>query len=246
MTLVERNPQSEPLNRGNEIRICVPVIGESVDEFIGNVKMTQQLSDLIELRTDYINGLKQEDIPLIRENIDQKSIFTCRIKTQGGKFKGSEQERIAIHNEALGLGFDYIDIELLTLKENQLDLSKRGKTKLIVSDHNFDKTPQESTIRKLIKEMKRYNPDIVKIATQVVSPNDNNRLFRLMLDEAIDIPRIIIGMGELGKLTRIFGPLLGSYLTFASAGNQATAKGQIEVGQLRKIYESMGYKLSSR
>ena len=239
MNLLEAHHQEES-TRENGIRICIPVIGKSVREFIGNMKKAQRLSNLVELRTDFIESLKPTDILLVRQNTGQESIFTCRRKTEGGRFDSSERERIAIIDEALRLGFGYVDIELSTLEKNQLDLTIRGKTKLIVSYHNFEETPDEVVVRKLIENMKKYNPDIIKVATQVVSPDDNYKLFKLMLDESIGLPRILIGMGELGIITRIIGPILGNYLTFASTNNQVTAPGQIDINRLKRIYKLIG------
>lgn len=51
---------------------------------------------------------------------------------------------------------------------------------------------------------------------------------------------IIEDMGKLGKTTRIIGPILGGYLTFASVQNKVTALEQIEINQLKKVYRLMG------
>lgn len=238
MTRLEQ-PKLKQIRRKTEIRICIPVIGKSMGEFIDNMRIAQSVSNLIELRVDFIEDIKLQDIAQIKRNIDQESIFTCRRRNEGGQFQGSEVKRIAIIEKALNLGFDYIDIELSTLNENQLDLSKKGKTKLIVSFHNFEETPNEDVLRAIIENMKKYQPDIIKIATQVIKPEDNYKLFRLMLTEMVDLQRIIIGMGKLGKITRIVGPVLGCYLTFASVQDQISAQGQIDINQLRKIYKLM-------
>jgi len=241
MNLPEVKKQNEIMNN-REIRICVPITGRNLGEFIGNMEKARRLSGLVELRSDFIEGLQPSDVSLIRKKAVQESIFTCRKKTEGGKFGGREQQRIAILNEALGLSFNYVDIELSTLQEDKIDLSRKGKTKLIVSHHDFEGTPNEIVLRKIIGDMKERNPDIIKVATQVINPEDNYKLFRLMLDDSIGLPRILIGMGKLGEITRIIGPILGNYLTFASMNNQVTAQGQIDINQLRRIYKLMGVK----
>jgi len=237
--MVERE-RSEQDDRKMGVKICIPIVGVSMDQFIGNMRSVQGVAKFIELRTDFVEGLKPQNISQIKHNVNRESIFTCRRSDEGGKFQGSEEERVAILKEALSLGFDYIDIELSTLQERRLDLSSRGKTKVIVSYHNFEGTPEEDTIRKIIQTMKKHQPDIIKIATQIVRPEDNDKLFRLMLDETLGLPRIIIGMGELGKITRVFGPVVGSYLTYASTDDQETAPGQIDINNMRKIYRLIG------
>ena len=52
------------------------------------------------------------------------------------------------------------------------------------------------------------------------------------------IPLIAISMGEKGKITRVLGPLLGSYLTFAAiATGKESAPGQMTVKDLRDIFQ---------
>ena len=219
------------------IRICTVIIGNNLDQFLENLDKAQRISEFLELRVDYIKNLKAGDISVIKKNLKKEAILTCRKKTEGGRFKKSEEERIIIIEKALNLGFGYVDIELSTLEEHRLNLSRKEKTKLIVSHHDFEKTPDEETLKKLIKTMKKHHPDVIKIATRVIKPADNFKLFRLILDKKIELPRIIIGMGKQGKVTRILGPVLGSYLTFASVGEQITAQGQININQLEKIYK---------
>ena len=38
-------------------------------------------------------------------------IVTCRPKSEGGHFKGSEEERRSILSDALALGAEYVDLE---------------------------------------------------------------------------------------------------------------------------------------
>jgi len=53
-------------------------------------------------------------------------------------------------------------------------------------------------------------------------------------------PLVVIGMGQLGKITRIAGPLLGSLFTYASHDKgKETAEGQIDHMLLRKIFKDL-------
>src|SRR5258708_5018969 len=105
--MVEPDRQKpEQKNIGKETRICVPVVGSSMAEFMRNMRNAQGLSNLIELRVDYIEGLKPQDVARIRDNVAHEAIFTCRRPEEDGKFKGPDEKRIAIIEEALQRGFD--------------------------------------------------------------------------------------------------------------------------------------------
>ena len=46
-------------------------------------------------------------------------------------------------------------------------------------------------------------------------------------------------MGAVGRMTRILGPLLGSYLTYAATPWGESASGQIQIEELKKVYNTL-------
>lgn len=206
-----------------KIKICSVVVGTNIKEFLKNLDRVQETSEMIELRVDKIIDFKEKDLILIRNKTKKEAILTCRTKK--------------IFLEVLDLGFEYVDIDLDVIEEEQISFSKKLKTKIILSFHDFDKTPPEWFLRKLIWRMENYNPDIIKIASFVKEDYDNLKLFRLMLNKKSEEKRIIIGMGEKGKITRILGPTLGNYLTYASTDYGQSALGQINIEKLKQIYQ---------
>lgn len=219
----------------NKIKICCVVNGTNLKEFISNLESVQKIADLIELRVDYIENLRTSDIREIKSKIIKPAIFTCRKKTEGGKYSGNEEARTELVMTAIQSQFDYVDIEYSTLKQHTFP--KNEVTKIITSYHDFDKTPPYWQLTKLVFDMNTVGADIIKIATYINSDYDQQVLFRLLLSKKPDDNQIIIGMGEKGKKTRILGPLLGSYLTYASTHLTSTAPGQIDLETLQKIYQ---------
>ena len=74
---------------------------------------------------------------------------------------------------------------------------------------------------------------MVKIASQVNHTEDLQNLLKLYNSE---LRMVIIGMGEMGVISRIAAPMLGAEFTFAAAGaGQETAPGQISKEQLLSI-----------
>jgi len=216
------------------IRICTPVIGKSLNEFLDNLKKTQNISEFVELRADYIENISVNDIEVILNKTKAQSIFTCRKKTEGGKFQGDERNRIKILQRAIDLGFDHVDIELSTMKDFQL---KRNKIKFIISYHNFAETPSYWDMQSIIYQMNEFRPDVLKIATMLNEEYESTKIYRLLTNKPHSEERIVIGMGEKGRMTRILGPLLGSYLTYASTEFGKSAPGQIDISELKKIYK---------
>lgn len=214
------------------IKICSVVIGKTLEEFLDNLDMAQQVSNFVELRVDYINDFSINQIDTIKQHVYKENIFTCRSINGGGKFEGSEEELKNIVYKADELQFNHIDIEMSML--NSINFLNKN-SKIIGSYHNFNNTPSYDELLNIYKNIKRYDfVDIVKIATNVVNDSDNIELVKLLINKRDNI--IVLGMGEKGKITRIISPLLGGYLTFASINNNISASGQISLGDLIKIY----------
>jgi len=212
----------------------VPVTGKNLNEFLDNLKKIQAVADWVELRVDSIEDLKKKDLFTIGTKTVRRSIFTCRSRDEGGQWSKDEKTRVTILQNAQILGFEYVDIELKTL-ENQKSVFL-GKNKLIVSYHDFEKTPDKRSLDKIIEKMIKFDPSIIKIATKVNRYADIIGLIQLMVDKRIK-DKIIIGMGEKGLITRVVGPLFGTYLTFAGYKGRFSAPGQMEFSELKKIYK---------
>lgn len=187
---------------------------------------------MVELRVDYIKNLTDQDLKTIREQTVKESILTCRKKDEGGKYQGDERSRMKIIRQACRLGFDHIDLELSSVNFN---LPLNEKSKIILSFHDFKKTPNIYDLHIIRNRMRFCQPDIIKIATMVRKVEDVRVLLRLLLEKEKDEEMIVVGMGEKGRLTRILGPLLGSYLTYVSTPYGETAPGQINIKELKNI-----------
>lgn len=218
------------------IRICTPVVGNTMEEFLKNLEKTQEISNLIELRIDYISSVTAADLDIIREATSVPAILTCRPSSEGGHFNGSEEDRIHILQSAIGI-FEYVDIELTTIQH--YTFIRNEKTQLIISYHNFEETPSYWDIQKTIYDINASKPDIIKIATMINRDYEVGKIYRLLTNKPKSENRIIVGMGKMGKVTRILGPLLGSYLTYASTKWGETAPGQIAMSELKKVYNTL-------
>lgn len=217
-----------------KIRICTPVVADDIEEFLLHLAKVQKISSFIELRVDSIEDFNLEQLATIKKQTRVKSIFTCRSISQGGKYRGQEKARVALLQNALE-NFEYVDIELETMRANRF--TRSNFSKLIVSYHNFERTPSYWDMQKIIFEMNQYKPDILKIATKVNEEYEAVKLYRLLTNKPKEEERIVIGMGDKGKITRVLGPMLGGFLTYASTPWGESAEGQIDLKELEKIFE---------
>ena len=230
------------------MRIAVPITAKSMDEALKDMdEAEKQKVDIIELRIDY---MKRPNLERLLKHSQIPKIVTNRHESERGMFKGPEERRIAYLQEAVDLDADYVDIEYHhynSLIENHF---AKKSTKLIVSFHDFDGTivPALTSIYERIKEK---NPDIIKIATKANNYSDSTAMLNLVAKSTnTNVPnpvgyRPMIGicMGEKGVMTRVLGPVYGSYLTFASLTKEkASAPGQLTVAELRNAWQLLQLK----
>lgn len=135
---------------------------------------------------------------------------------------------------AISAGATYVDIELECPDIIQLvRFAKQKNCKVIVSHHNYDITPSSSELMKIIDSCFDYGADIAKIAT-MCNNNDNAKTITDLYQYYQKGTLIAIGMGELGKPTRINAHKLGCPFIFCSIDKKTlTAPGQYTIDELR-------------
>ena len=194
-----------------------------------HIQKANKRGDAIELRFDLLDDLHHAS--KLKKLCSLPVIFTLRKKSQGGKFLGSEREREEKILELLSHGADYVDLEydcnpafVQKVRHHFPD------TKIICSFHNFDKTPEN--LEALLSEMKKMRAAIYKVATFANSSLDSLRMLAFVKKHDH-----VAGMcmGEHGVITRILGPIVNNWFTYAAIGEE-TAPGQLDVNTLEKTY----------
>ena len=144
---------------------------------------------------------------------------------------------------ATGLA-DLIDVEIFTGDEIVSDLISAihaSGTKVVASNHDFDKTPAKSDIVYRLRKMQDMGADIPKIAVMPKSKKDVLTLLAAteeMASDYADRPIITMSMSGLGSISRLSCEVFGSCLTFGS-GSMASAPGQIGAEELRQVLTSV-------
>lgn len=216
----------------SETKIAIPIFQENKEEIIKVAnECIEKGADILELRIDGIKNPNPQLVKEILKEIDHPIIATNRISSEGGSFKGTEKERIAILKECANL-VDYIDIELQTDKKYIQTIKDTG-VKTIISYHDFKKTPNLEFIINIIKEEKKLG-DIAKIA---VMPNSLEDTMTILAVLSHCDNTVAISMGELGSYTRVIASKFNAPFTFAVA-NDKTAPGQIDIETMKLLLNS--------
>jgi 3-dehydroquinate dehydratase type I len=169
-------------------------------------------------------------------------IVTNRRREEGGRYEGDEKKRLAILREAADLGADFVDAELDSERSLLKELiNHKNGSRIILSFHDFRRTPSPGQLRNLCGRMMGWGAEVVKIVSFAHSFEDNLKILSL-IPYARERKQKIVAfcMGEKGKMSRIFAPLMGAAWTYASLKRQkASAPGQLTALELKRIWERL-------
>ena len=215
-------------------KTCVSIGEKNPKKIKIILKKSLSKSDFAEIRFDY---LKKSDIPKVLEDVKKnlsKCVCTLRPKSEGGLFIGSENERKSILRLIAEYNPFLLDVEFNTIQKDKKLASylKKSKCKLLISWHDFKKTPNESSLKSRFKKMEKFS-NVVKIVTVANNVSDVSRLLSLYSIKSKN-DTIAFCMGEQGKFSRILCLHLGSPFTYVSLG-KAIAPGQFSVDEIKSL-----------
>ncbi|MEC1749853.1 type I 3-dehydroquinate dehydratase [Bacillus mojavensis] len=231
-------------------KIIVPLMGKTEKQILKEAESVKLLDpDIVEWRVD---GFEKADdseavikmISKLRESLrDKLFLFTFRSHKEGGSKEMDVSSYIALLETAIRTkDIDFIDIELFSGEQNVkalVSLAGENGVHVIMSNHDFQKTPAKDEIISRLRKMQELGAHIPKIA---VMPKDTGDLLTLldatytMKTKYADRPMITMSMAGTGLVSRLSGEIFGSACTFG-AGEEASAPGQIPVSELRNVLE---------
>lgn len=122
----------------SQTKIAIPIFQKDCENVIKVAKdCINKGADVLEFRIDALENPEISEIKKTIEEINFPMIATNRISTEGGSFKGTEEERFEILYECCDL-VDYVDIELQSNDEYIKKIHDTGVT-TIVSYHDLKK-----------------------------------------------------------------------------------------------------------
>jgi 3-dehydroquinate dehydratase / shikimate dehydrogenase len=189
--------------------------------------LAEQGAELVEMRLDWLSRL-----PKLHRLLNDRPtpiVITCRRKSDGGRWAGTEDQRMTLLRAAIVDQADYVDLE-----DDVADkIPRYGDSKRIISHHNFDETPED--LEDIHARMMEVDPDIIKLVTMAKSPCDFIRLLKLA--DSATVPTIAFCMGPLGVASRILCGKYGAPFTYATAKRQRqVAPGQLSFQEMKELY----------
>lgn len=201
--------------------VCVALTPKTAGEILEAEVATV---DCVEARLDYLSD-PEESFAIRWGELPVPAIVTCRGKERGGEFDGSIDEEWSILSRAVENGARWVDVDYRHVRSF-------GDARVIGSYHDFERTPED--LEGLMSSVCGSDADIAKLATTVRSWSDNRRLLDL-LGKPWPKPVIVIGMGEMGQITRIVGPCRGSVMTYVAL-DRPSAPGQMGLEELEGVF----------
>lgn len=196
-----------------------------------------EFCDVIELRLDSIE-LPVDEIKIHAGKLTRPILITARDPAEEGRRNLDIKARTALL-EALLPHAALMDIELRNAPE-MLALIRNAQSKrvpVIASFHDFSGTPNEDVLLGAVDFALQFKLDAVKLATQLNSPDDLARLQRV-LTSGKRIPMSVMGMGALGRVSRLLLAKCGSVFNYGYLGT-ANAPGQWPAQKLKELIKEL-------
>src|SRR6185295_1333288 len=184
----EHATQASPATNVLSLMICVSIGRGRHRHMIAEHKhLAEHGAQLVELRLDYL--MTPPNLKRLLAERPCPVVVTCRRQKDGGRWTKSEDDRQMLLRQAIASGEEYV----------ASTIPRFGKTKRIVSYHNFQETPEN--LPALQHKMAALDADVVKVATMAHSPHDCLKALRMM--RYSPVPTVAICMGEIGTPSRI-------------------------------------------
>ncbi len=224
-------PRLGPVQLGGVPRIAAIAarsLAESELQFLSDSGAT-----LLEIRADSFPGGPTEALD-----------FAGRLKASAERARlgviGTVRETAALARNRLSIFeklaplCDCLDAEYESEeREDIAAIARRAGCRIMLSTHDFEKTPEAHDLDRVIAESERLAAHLVKIAVFARSTDDLTRLLEYTHKRAAH-PLITIAMSETGLLSRIAAPFFGSLITYGFL-DAPNAPGQLSAKQLHEL-----------
>lgn len=231
-------------------KICVPVVAKTAEDIVKDAYSFRNLPvDIVEWRADWYDEVSDsskvlETVEKIHQVLAEiPLLFTFRTEKEGGEKSLKTEDYIAINKAVIESGFvDLLDVELFTgdeAVEQIIDHAHRNQVKVIVSSHDFKRTPPKEELLKRLQKMQELGADIPKIAVMPQIKEDVLTLLAVTLEMSQKYakgPIITMSMAGMGAASRLVGETFGSAITYGTAG-KSSAPGQVDVEKLAMVLE---------
>ncbi len=227
------------MSAANRVRYCLPIHSVTLADARATMARLGPRYDLFELWIDTMAGWSPADLDaLCRSRPGQLILVWGRGRSPRDRRSfdvSALLTRLAPLRVTIDLDLDRqpTDIEFWVTLERA--------AKLVVSHHDYEETPDRAGLTERADRATAAGANVVKIATHCRSPEDAVRLLDLQLELArADRRHVVLGMGEPGAITRVFGTLWSNEWIYAPETTAAeSAPGQLTRDQLGVIFGAL-------
>jgi 3-dehydroquinate dehydratase type I len=222
-------------------RICVSILPKNNLEALNLIKKAEKAkADLIEVRLDCLETSR--NLSELVKSAKISLIATNKGASEKGFFAGTEAERQQILLNAAENGFEYVDVNLSSPKNQEtIDKLKQSGAEAIVSYHKFDGALSVSEMEKVLEQEIAIGASVCKIVGTANKIEDNIAVLDFVASHSSKAKLVCFCMGEAGKISRLLSPMFGAFFTYASIEQGSeTAKGQMSIGEMRAAYGILG------
>jgi len=218
-------------------RYCLPIIKRSKPEVLDIIVKNQDKYGYFEFWLDYIEELDRDFLNNLLEQYPGKLVFTLR--RQDSTKPRMDNHRLLGLVDFLSKKDCLVDLDITQAEAVKFIFKLKKQDKLILSFHDYLRTPEDEYLDKIVDKMRNFKPSILKISTMTKSPQDALRLMKYKRNFLESGEKhIVLGMGEYGKITRVFGALWENELIYIPVDeSESSAPGQISLKEMNAILE---------
>ncbi|MDR2361956.1 MAG: type I 3-dehydroquinate dehydratase [Prevotellaceae bacterium] len=223
MSYVPHHVPYQSLTTLYTLPICVSLANYKYKDCLEAAKQ----GDMAEIRLDTMNLTAEQTKNLFR-SATVPLIATFRPGDASDALR-EEHLRTAIH-----AGAAYVDIELdAPYLSRLMQEAQMHNCKVILSYHDSTRTPGLRALKRIVRKMQAYRPDILKIVTHGLRPYDHMQLWSLY---EIEPNLISFCTGLNSQSSRVFSGLTGAPFMYAAPNDgPPTADGQFTVASLKNV-----------
>ena len=230
----------------------IGVVAESEDEI---AQARQAGLSCVELRIDLLLSAGSTvtavlDMVAKTRRTELAVLATVRHPSHGGKFDGTESERVTLCKQLVDAGANIIDVEW---DSEAATLLQNDPIDLILSYHNFESMIGATELEQLTQEVEARGARAIKVIPTAQSVDDAASILNWVeqgqntglssdsantseRDVVRDFIRIGFAMGEQGACSRVLTTAFGGAVTYASFG-APVAPGQIDFNEMLDNYQ---------
>jgi 3-dehydroquinate dehydratase-1 len=238
--------QDQALAGGRLPAICAPLVARTREDLLAEAAVVAaKQPDLLEWRVDHFAAIANTtEVVATAKALHQAArgipiLFTRRSQREGGEpIAISEPQVLALYRAVCDTGcVALVDFEMDNEPGNVVrmrELARSRKIPLVLSFHDFQKTPSHDELLAKFAKAEELGADIAKLAVMPQALEDVHTLLGATLQASREraIPVVSMAMGPLGAISRVGGGVFGSALTFA-VGASASAPGQMPIEDVR-------------